>query len=263
MDAHWIDLDGAANTRDLGGLPAKQGTVRPNRLIRSANLQALTPADVRLLVDDHGVRTIADLRTHTEVDLEGPGPLTREPRVTVVHLSLFPEVGARTDVVAVEEAGPPVLPWQNRDGSRKDRGGAAEVYLRYLLDRPDSIVSALRLIAQHNGATVVHCAAGKDRTGVVVALALDEIGVDREAIVEDYVRTGERLTQLLARLKASPTYADDVQRVPDEQHKPRPETMQNFLASLDELHGGSSAWLRGHGWTDSDAAALHTALLAD
>jgi protein-tyrosine phosphatase len=263
VDAHWIELHGAANVRDLGGLPADHRAVRPNRLIRSDNLQQLTPGDIQGLVDEHDLRAVADLRTQTEVDLEGPGPLTQEPRVSIVHLSLFPEAGERTDVVAAEEEGPPVLPWQNRDDKRKGRRGAADVYLRYLDDRPDSIVAALRLIARTDGATIVHCAAGKDRTGVVVALALDEVGVDRDAIVEDYVRTGDRLEQLLARLKASRTYADDVQQVPDEQHKPRPETMQKFLAGLDELHGGTSAWLREHGWTDADAAALRAALLAE
>ena len=263
MDAHWIDLDGAANTRDLGGLPADNGAVRRNRLIRSDNLQQLTPRDIRRLVDEHDLRAVADLRTQTEVDLEGPGPLTHEPRVSIVHLSLFPEAGERTDVVAVEEEGPPVLPWQNRNGQRKDRRGAAAVYLSYLDDRPDSIVTALRLVARTDGATVVHCAAGKDRTGVVVALALDDVGVDRDAIVDDYVRTGDRLEQLLSRLKASRTYAHDVLRVPDERHKPRPETMQKFLAALDELHGGTAAWLRAHGWTDADAAALRAALLAE
>jgi protein-tyrosine phosphatase len=263
VDARWIDLDGAANARDLGGLPADHRWVRPNRLIRSDNLQQLTPGDIQRLVDEHDVRAVADLRTQTEVDLEGPGPLTHEPRIRLVHLSLFPEAGERTDVVAAEEEGPPVLPWQNMRDERKDQRGAADVYLRYLDDRPDSIVAALRLIAHTDGATVVHCAAGKDRTGVVVALALDEIGVDRDAIVDDYLRTGDRLRQLLTRLKASRTYAHDVRRVPDEQHKPRPETMQKFLTGLDELHGGTSAWLRAHGWTDADAGALRAALLAE
>jgi hypothetical protein len=262
VSERWIDLDGAANVRDLGGLPAGLRTVRRNRLIRSDNLQGLTADDVRLLVDKHDLRAVADLRTQVEVDLEGPGPLTREPRVTVEHLSLFAEAGEHTDVVAAEEDGPVVLPWQKRrdDG---DRRSAVDVYLRYLDDRPDSILAALRLIANTDGATIVHCAAGKDRTGVVTALALDEVGVDRSAIVDDYVATGERMPQLLDRLKASRTYADDVRRVPDEQHLPRRQTMEGFLARLDELHGGTANWLRKHGWTDADDAALQAALLPE
>jgi protein-tyrosine phosphatase len=265
VSARWIDLDGAANVRDVGGLPAEDRTVRTDRLIRSDNLQGLTPADIHRLVDDHDVRAVADLRTQTEVDLEGPGPLTGEPRVIIEHLSLFPEAGEHTDVVAAESDDEPVLlPWQRQEADPEHRRrSAVDIYLRYLDDRPDSILSALRLIAHTDGATVVHCAAGKDRTGVVVALALDAVGVDRDAIVDDYVRTGDRLSPLLARLKASRTYAHDVRRMPDEHHLPRRESMEGFLAALDELHGGTSNWLRKHGWTDADAVALQAALIPE
>ena len=262
MTSRWIDLDGAANVRDAGGLPAGDGTVRRDRLIRSDNLQGLTPADVRRLVDEHHVRAVADLRTQTEVDLEGPGPLTAEPEVSIEHLSLFTEAGEHTDVEAAEDSdGPVLMPWQKREAAEQVRPSIVEIYQRYLDERPDSVLAALRLIAYTDGATVVHCAAGKDRTGVVVAMALEEVGVDRDAIIDDYVATGERLHPLLARLKASPTYAQDVRRMPDEQHKPRRESMEGFLTTMDELHGGTSNWLRKHGWTDEDAAALRAALL--
>ena len=68
----WVPLDGAMNVRDLGGLPTDDGgeTVR-GRVLRADNLQDLTPADVRRLVDDLRVRTIVDLRTTIEVDKEG------------------------------------------------------------------------------------------------------------------------------------------------------------------------------------------------
>jgi protein tyrosine/serine phosphatase len=267
VTSRWIDLDGAANVRDLGGLPAGERTVRRDRLIRSDNLQGLTPDDVHRLVDEHHVRAVADLRTQTEVDLEGPGPLTAEPEVTIEHLSLFAEAGEHTDVEAAEDSeddgadGPVLMPWQKREAAERERPSIVEIYLRYLDERPDSVLAALRLIAYTDGATVVHCAAGKDRTGVVVAMALDEVGVDRAAIVDDYVATGERLYPLLARLKASSTYSQDVQRMPDEQHLPRRESMAGFLAALDEVHGGTANWLRKHGWTDADDSALRTALL--
>lgn len=259
----WIDLDGAANVRDLGGLPAGDGrSVRPGRLIRADNLQGLSPSDVERLVVEHDVRAVADLRTHTEVASEGPAPLTGEPRVRIEHLSLLPEAGDNTDVVAADsDDGPVVLPWQKRDDD--GRRSAAEFYRLYLEDRPDSIVAALRLIARTDGATIVHCAAGKDRTGVVAAMALDAVGVDRPAIVDDYVRTGERMQQILARLGASRTYAHDLEGVPVDQHLPRPATMQTFLSGLDDEYGGTSGWLRKNGWTDADDAALRAALLAE
>jgi hypothetical protein len=178
-------------------------------------------------------------------------------------LSLFPEAGDQTDVVAAEtDDGPVVLPWQRRRVAEDDRRSAAGVYQRYLEDRPDSVVTALRLVARTDGATIVHCAAGKDRTGVVVAMALDAVGVDRAAIVDDYVRTGNRMHQILDRLWASRTYAHDLEGVPVDQHLPRAATMESFLSELDDAYGGTDKWLRKHGWTDADSEALHAALIA-
>jgi protein tyrosine/serine phosphatase len=260
----WIDLDGAANVRDLGGLSTADGrTVQRNRLIRSDNLQGLTDADVRRLVDEHNVRTVADLRTGVEVAAEGPGPMTRIPEVRIEHLSLFPEAGERTDAVAVERSdGPVVLPWQTEDRrERSDRHGASGVYLGYLEDRGDSIVAALRLIAHSPGATLVHCAAGKDRTGVVVALALAAVGVPANQIVDDYARSADRIRDILARLKASPTYASDLEDTYIDRHTPQGSTMRRMLEALNVQYGGAPAWLRAHGWTDDDDAALRRKLL--
>ena len=83
MRPDWIDLDGTANTRDLGGLPTTDGrrTVS-RRLIRSDNLQDLSPTDVRLLIEDYGVAAIADLRAELEVRAGGPGPMTSQAQVT-------------------------------------------------------------------------------------------------------------------------------------------------------------------------------------
>lgn len=266
-DARWINLDGAANVRDLGGLPTVDGrSVRPDRLIRADNLQGLTPGDVRTLVDDHFVRAVADLRTGVEVDAEGPGPMTREPSVAVSHFSLFPEAGRNTDAAALDDDTPVALPWQNRVGDlgapAGDRQGAPMVYLRYLVDRADSVIATLRLIAGTDGATLVHCAAGKDRTGVVIAVALAEVGVRPEAIIEDYARSGERIDAILTRLRASPTYADDLAGRSSDANRPRPATMAHLLETLEADFGGAPGWLRVHGWTDQDAIALRAHLLA-
>lgn len=259
--AHWIELTGADNVRDLGGLPTSDGaTVRPGRLIRSDSLQGLTDADVRYLVDDLGVRAVADLRTGVEVAAEGPGPMTREPLVDLRHLSLFPEAGENTDAAAVDDDRPVLLPWQRRERTG-ERRGPAEVYLRYLDDRPDSVLGALRLIAGSAGATIVHCAAGKDRTGVIVALALTEIGVRRDAIVADYARSADRVPAILIRLAQRRTYAGDLDRADVDRHKPRAATMAQLLDAVDVEHGGPSVWLRAHGWTARDAAALAGKLL--
>ena len=268
----WLPLEGAANARDLGGLPTDSGAeIVPHRLLRSDNLQGLTPADVRVLVEDVGLRTVVDLRTDVEVELEGPGPLTHEPRVGIRHLTLFPESGGRTDVDADA-----TLPWQadgeqarrlsalprTRDGDPPEPGRrAVAFYLAYLRDRPDNVVAALRAIIDSDGAAVVHCAAGKDRTGVVVALALSVAGVPRERIVADYVATAERMEPLLARLKASDTYRADLDSRPDDSHRPRPETMRRFLAHLDEQYGGPLGWLATAGFGPDDVARLRSRLV--
>jgi protein-tyrosine phosphatase len=259
-DARWIELDGAVNVRDLGGLPTTDGhAVQPGRLIRSDNLQDLSERDVQLLVDDLGVRSVADLRTGVEVAHEGPGPLTEVDDVEIVHLSLFPESGEATDVAA---EGPVILPWQNREVPQQgERSGASAVYLSYLDDRADSIVATLRLIAGSPGATIVHCAAGKDRTGTVIAVALAEVGVTHEAIVADYARSAERIEAIFGRLRATRTYADDLADADADKHAPKAVTMERLLDAIDAEYGGFPAWLRAHGWTDEDGAALRHKLL--
>ena len=262
-EASWIELDGAANVRDLAGLPTADGrVVQPGRLIRSDNLQGLSERDVRVLVQEIGVRAVADLRTGVEVASEGPGPLLEIDDVEVHHLSLFPEAGHNTDVAA-DSHDPVVLPWQNREvDTSNGRRGTSAVYLKYLDDRADSVIAALRLIANSPGATIVHCAAGKDRTGTVVALALAEVGVVREAIVTDYGRSAERIEAIIERLRATRTYADDLAEGADvSRHAPREATMERLLDAIDEEFGGPAAWLRAHGWTGADAAALRRKLL--
>jgi protein-tyrosine phosphatase len=258
----WIDLEGAVNVRDVAGLPLTDGgVVAAGRLLRSDNLQDLTAADVARLVDDHGVRTVVDLRTDVEVALEGPGPLTRRDDVTIERRSLYPETGERTDIEADA-----LTPWQEGVGGTLHPGEpfTVQTYMGYIQHRPDSITGALRTIAEppagDGGAVVVHCAAGKDRTGLVVALALEVAGVRREAIVDDYLATAERIDAIVARLAASPTYAPDMHIADPARHAPRPETMPRILALLDEHHGGPAAWLAHHGLTPQEQRALRERL---
>ena len=107
MRPDWIDLDGTANTRDVGGLPTTDGhRIVSRRLIRSDNLQDLSSDDVRRLIEDYGVRTVADLRAEIEVKAGGPGPMTREPLVAVAHLSLFRECDGRATPTEADAGSP-------------------------------------------------------------------------------------------------------------------------------------------------------------
>lgn len=251
----WIELDGAVNVRDLGGLPTEDGgTVASNQLLRGDNLQDLSPTDIAHLVESIGVRTVIDLRTRSEVDAEGPPPLTRS--TTIIHRrhSLLPEGGAKTDVADALASRHEHVAARYPDDLR------CAYYLGYVEDRPDSIVGALRALAGTDGAALVHCAAGKDRTGVVVAVALTVAGVDRHAIIKDYAATAERITAIIERLRSSVTYASDIDRQSSQQHSPRAETMAAFLEQMDTRHGGVHTWLAQHGFTDNEFHRLRTKL---
>jgi protein-tyrosine phosphatase len=266
----WVRLDGTTNMRDLGGLPTHDGgSTLPGRVLRSDNLQTLSAADVRLLVRDVGLREVIDLRTTAEILLEGRGPLRALPEVVHRHFSLLPERGHHTDVFAVEEDGPPDLPegWTESLLPRQTpehasaEPPAVRSYLGYLQDRGENVIGALRaLAAGDRGAAVVHCAAGKDRTGVVVALSLAVAGVPHEEIVADYAMTAEVIDALVAKLAASPTYAEDMERRDVATHTPRAETMDRVLTLLDERFGGPIGWLAAHGFGSAEQAALRARL---
>jgi len=247
-NARWIALDGAANAR----------VVVPGVLLRSDNLQALTPRDVALLVEQQALEVVLDLRTDLEVELEGPGPMTRESRVRIEHRSLYPQSGGNTDLDAVADN-----LWPRTDSSDwPDEPRIVQAYLSYMTARPDSVVASIRTIASAPGAVLVHCAAGKDRTGVVVALALDAAGVDRTLIFNDYLATAERIEAIMVRLLSSPTYRSELEGHDAQAHAPVPGTMERVLDLVDEAFGGSTAWLSAHGLSSAELDRLRGRLTA-
>jgi protein-tyrosine phosphatase len=251
----WLELDGAVNVRDLGGLPAADGRqVVAGRLLRGDDLNDLSPADVTLLVSQIGLTTVIDLRSPREVQARGPGPLTRAGLVRHRHHSLLPELGmtAAADAMTVRV---------DRAQARYPGDVRCGLYLGYLEERPAQVVSALRDIARASGPALVHCAAGKDRTGVIVALALSAAAVRRDAVVADYAATAERIGPLLARMRGAPAYVAGVTGQPDSEHVPRAETMAAFLDQVDARYGGARSFLSGHGFAAADAAMLTSRLL--
>jgi protein-tyrosine phosphatase len=269
----WLHLDGTTNTRDLGGLPTVDGGVTAfSRVLRSDNLQTLSADDVRTLVEEVGLTEVVDLRTTAEILLEGRSPLRDVASVTHRHFTLLPERGKRTDVFAVEEpdedlrAGLPadwvesLLPRQVAAGDEGEPP-AVRSYLGYLTDGSENVLAALRSLAHGGpGAAVVHCAAGKDRTGVVCALALAVAGVEPEAIIADYAQTAEVIEALVAKLTSSPTYAEDMANRGIAVHTPRAETMRRLLELLDERWGGPIGWLEANGFDADEQAALRARL---
>ncbi|MEI4273127.1 tyrosine-protein phosphatase [Klenkia sp. LSe6-5] len=270
VDARWIPLAGTANTRDLGGLPlVGGGRTVPGRVLRSDDLQELTPDDVAALVDRLGLSAVVDLRTSAEVRMEGRGPLREVAAVDHRHFTLIPEVGEYTDVFAEDaDAADVDVPedWVEtllpRTAAPGDEGESPSVkaYLGYLSDGADNVVGALRAVTEASGAAVVHCAAGKDRTGVVCALALSVAGVAASDVVADYALTAERIEGVVAKLAARPTYAEDMARRDVASHTPRAETMRRVLELLDERYGGAAGWLTAHGFGPDEQTTLRDKL---
>jgi protein-tyrosine phosphatase len=259
----WIDLDGLANLRDVGGIPTIDGDkIIPGRLLRSDNPQTLTASDVDQLLG-LGLTDVIDLRSDFEVEREGPSPLTNSG-LRIHQFSLFREwqdgVGEAKPEVRPEVLPEEALPWIDLEPSVELDNEVASVYFSYLVDRPDSVLAALRTIAYAPGAALVHCAAGKDRTGTVVALALSVADAERQAIIDDYVASSERVEQIVNRLLASPTYADNLEGRPLSSHLSHPETMISLLRYIDETFGSVTELLLQMGWTAEDTDQLRAKL---
>lgn len=233
MDLDW---PGCRNVRDVGGLPTGDGrAVREGVLIRADSLQYLT-ADGVEAVRRSGVSRILDLRGDGEVAI-APTPFTGTALAVRQRLAdpADPDHGQPTIVEACT----------------------------WMLDqRPELFAAAVKAIADEpDGAVVVHCHGGKDRTGMVVALALSVAGVPEEEIVADYYLTQSRLADWLAeQLAAEP----DASRHPEmiEFRDTRAESIVAILRHLDDRYGGPEAYLRHGGLTAADLDKLRARLVA-
>ncbi|MBL7495553.1 tyrosine-protein phosphatase [Frankia sp. CNm7] len=248
----WYELDGCSNARDLGGLPTVDGgQTRYGVLLRSDTPQQLTAVAVARLRDEFGLRTVLDLRAVEEAEREGRGLLAQEA-IAYHNLSFLTNRWVM-----------PSDPSYDTLVRARDTGDRVAHYLDYLRLAGVSVATAVRLAADENsGPTLFHCAAGKDRTGVLAALVLSLVGVDRETIIADYLATNERLHLIEARLAALPSYGGGIRvRQEADQLRVRAEVMAGFLDGLDEIWGGAVAWARHAGIADDSLTALHQRLV--
>jgi hypothetical protein len=206
-------------------------------LLRADSLDALGADDVRHLRDEIGVAAVVDLRRHTEHLPTPPayfaeGPWRRHALPLVEEGAL-----AATDAAAAfPEAAANLYDWMIATAG----GRVVEIF-------------DLAVGLGGRGAMVVHCAAGKDRTGIVVAVLLLAAGVDEEEVIADYHVTEQRMEAVRAALRASGVvlsgdalvrYRELARR--DLLGAPR-VAMQGAITHLNERFGGAAGYLQAHG----------------
>lgn len=242
------------NLRDLGGVPAADGRhVRTGRLFRSDSLHRATPGDLERL-RALGLQLVIDLRQATERDTFG----TAAPDVATrhAHLPVFDVLtGSGRQALSGEVE-------QEMLAAARQHGQAGE-YL-YMLQRGSAtFVQALEALADPDHLPALfHCAVGKDRTGVLAALALSLVGVAPEDVAADYARTTPGI-EALARWaeEHEPEYGADLRAVQPAGAWTTPEAMVGFLDLVTEHHGSVAAFLHAAGLPEDVPARLQELLL--
>ena len=250
----WLDLQGAVNVRDVGGLRAAGGkTTRPGVLIRSDAVHQLTEADVARLLGDIGLRHIIDLRA--------PGERREQARGRLGSTSVvYSELDVLTDEIIAERR-----KQREEAFARGDTDPAtliAEGYHQLLHHGRVAFAAALERVSTPQGApALVHCSVGKDRTGVLVALLLDAAGVHRADIVADYAATDERMSLVRDRLAAMTAYTKLAADTPAMLLAAHAATMEQFLDRLHTESGGAAQWFVDAGASPATLDAWRAAIL--
>lgn len=240
--------DTCYNVRDMGGLATQDGReIQRGVLVRSDLLARLTEEGERQLLD-YGVRTIVDLRA--------PPQAAEEP-YRLMQATCFSEALTYLNL-PVEDYTSPALAIVNGAQSR------AEIYCLTLTHFRREIATVLRgFLHAQPGGVLIHCHAGKDRTGIITALLLALVGVPGETIAADYVESNRSLQPLCDRLLAEA--GDDASRLAQIQHKIEPvtpEMMQMLLDYLTTTYGGIRSYLLQAGLAREELSAIQLRLLS-
>lgn len=226
-DRH-LPLRGTRNLRDVGGYPTTTG--------RRTRWRTLLRTDALDLLPDGSQSALVELGLRQAIDLRWPSEVSRAP-------SVF------RDSVHVRYRSIPLLAFEEDDPA--PHLGLVDWYRRILDERGAHLVEVVRaVIAPEGTAVAIGCAAGKDRTGVAIALILSAIGVPREVVIEDYALSAG----FYARPVDDPSLVD-WRATPVETESP-PEYMAEILRHLDARHGGALALLRAGGMTDAELQRL-------
>lgn len=228
-----LPLRGTYNVRDAGGYrTADGGTVRRGLLIRADGLAGLDDAG-RAQLAELGVRTVIDLREDAEVEV-APDALGDLP-VAYRNLPAFAGLAARERPRSLEDAYNLMV----------DECGDALAGVLAALAEPDALPA------------VVHCTAGKDRTGVVIALVHALLGVSAADLEEDYAATARNLSTGFAdKIRATMPPGEHTDAMLTEMLACPPELIRATLARI----GDVEAYLTRHGLAPDAVARLRSAL---
>lgn len=233
-----LPWEGSYNIRDLGGYPTTDGcALRWQALVRADNLGHLTPSGQQALTA-YGIRTIIDVRSAEECR-DWPHAFSQHPTITTANIPVG--TGADAEAQAALDTAADLVAW-----------GCL------VLDHCQAQLGAIVRQVGHAapGGVLIHCHAGKDRTGLAVALVLALAGVAPDVIAADYAESEQALQPLFTQWLAA--VADDpVQHTAlVSQLAARPETMLAVLAYLDERYGGSAAYLKRCGLRETELEAV-------
>ena len=237
-----LDWEGGLNARDLGGYATEDGReTRWGAVVRSAALATLTEAG-RAALADYGVRAIVDLRLPGELDRE-PNPFAEPGDHGIVYTNvsiLDPAAGFPPDTITL-----------------------AENYLWSLEKFHGLMGTAVAAVARAPaGGVLIHCAVGKDRTGLISALLLGLVDVPAETIAADYALTAELLRPREREWLAGLPPEERAEReAMVARYAPTAEVMLAVLAGLTERHGGVEPYLRSTGLDAGDLERLRDRLV--
>ena len=243
-DERFVDLEGAHNFRDLGGLPTRDGArTRSGVMFRSDALHHLEPGDVEQLLE-LGMRYVIDLRSSVELERTGRGPLEAT------------DVGWLHAPLSHSEAGVQVLP------PALVEGDLGRHYAESLAERTETLAQIVRHLATPDHLPAVfHCTAGKDRTGMVAALVLSLVGVDDTVIVEDYALTDDRMALVIARIRESGDFPEQLAPAAARIARAEASSMETFLGAVTQEYGDARGWAHSAGIGDDVIESLHDLLV--
>ena len=242
-----IGLEAVHNFRDLGGYATADGrSTRWRTLFRSDGLYRLRGADDMSRVRQLGLKSVIDLRTEREQREQGIFP-TDDIKVTFHHLSIVDVTWSDTETPEFDDE-VEFLVWGYRD--MLEIGSSRFADAMHVLAQTDSLPA------------VFHCAAGKDRTGVLAALLLSSLGVDDAHICADYGLTQDAMRRSIAWSKVHrPELAERYATIPKAYLAADPRAMQIILAELAQRHGSVRNYVREIGVADTTVEALGNLLL--